>query len=43
MGVVLLASTGIAIHIKLAEVEQEVSIKGLKISHSGNSNSNLKK
>jgi hypothetical protein len=41
--VILLASDGIAVHIKLSESDQECELSGMKFSHSGNSDSALKK
>ena len=38
-----MASEGIAVHIKLAEADEECTISGMKFSHSGNSANNLKK
>jgi hypothetical protein len=43
IGVVILASGGVAVHIKLSEYDHECEITGMKFSHSGNSDSNLKK
>lgn len=39
----LLASGGVAVHIKLEEFDHECEITGIKFSHSGNSDNNLKK
>jgi hypothetical protein len=43
VGVVLLASEGTAVHIKLEEADDECTLSGMKFSHSGNSANNLKK
>ncbi len=39
----MLASGGIAVHIKLPEYDDECEIAGIKFSHSGNSDNNLKR
>jgi hypothetical protein len=36
MGVVLLTESGIGIHVNLPYSENEVSITGFKVSHTGN-------
>jgi hypothetical protein len=41
--VVLLASGGVAVHIKLQEFDHLCEITGIKFSHSGNSDNSLKK
>lgn len=41
-GVVLLASSGVGLHINLSGQEEECRIVGMKFSHTGSSNSKLK-
>ena len=42
MGVVLLASSGIGVHINLPDQEEQCSMVGIKFSHTGSSESTLK-
>ena len=42
MGVVLLANSGIGVHVNLPGQEEECSMVGIKFSHTGSSESSLK-